>query len=225
MENNRVLEYARSRGIARDHQQIDPLSLLANIPSAEYAWPLSVNDIIEDQADLASSLNTDQNNEKFVLGKDAAKFLSSVLRDADSVQHNLKGGMSKPIAFENFSSELGDNLKLSVPLLTTAKDRYLKTVSKRAEPEEMLDEIAPRLADRERKSVDEGVEFPDYFWELPEIFDRDPRAEKLEASKETVEILHRAMRYVESDDNNATLNRLTTLVTDSVSIDSLLTCL
>lgn len=197
-----VLEYARSRGIARNHQQLNPLNLLAQIRDSEHAQSLSSMDSTSQLFDFETSEFPDltsaitSRNEKLVLDKDGVKFLTAVLQEVTSLQakpdHKAEDSISLKLNYKP-----RNNLKIDVPLLSAEKQNTPKTLSKRADPVELLDELVPDLADRERASIDEGLEFPDYFWELPSMLDRDPSTEKLEAPEGTGRILREALTYLD----------------------------
>lgn len=181
-----VLDYARLQGIARNHKQLHPLDLLAQIRDSKHAQFLSSTDSTSqlfdfetsDFADLTSIIPS--RNEKLVLDKDGVKFLTSVLQEVASLQAKPDHRAEDTISL-NPKYKPRDDLKIDVPLLSAEKQNTLKTLGKRADPANMLVEMMPDLADRERASLDEGLEFPDYFWELPSMLERDPSTEKLEA--------------------------------------------
>ena len=197
-----VLEYARSQGISRNHQQLNPLNLLAQIRDSENAQSFPSTDSTAQLFDCeASDLQyltsaIASRNEKLILDRDGVKFLTSVLQEVTSLQHKPDHRVEDTISLKlNYKPR--DDLKIDVPLLSTEKQNTLKKLSERADPVELLNEIVPDLADRERAGVDEGLEFPDYFWELPSMLDRDPSTEKLEAPEGIGRILREALTYLD----------------------------
>jgi hypothetical protein len=200
-EEPSVLEYARSQGIARNHGQLDPIDLLAQIRDSEHAQSHST--IYSTQSlDLETSNFANRTSiftskpGKLVLDKDGVKFLTSVLQEVISIQakpdHRAEESISLKLRYKP-----RDDLKIDVPLISAEKEDTLKALGKTADPVTLLNEIVPDLADRERDSVDEGLEFPDYFWELPSMLDRDPSTEKLEASIGTARVLQEALVYLD----------------------------
>lgn len=194
-----VLDYARSRGIARNYQQLNPLDLLAQIRDSEHAQSLSSTDLTSHLFDFETSNHTStftSKNEKLVLDKDGVKFLTSVLQEVTALQakpdHRAEDTISLKLKYKP-----RHDLKIDVPLLSAERKTTLKELTKRSDPVELLNEILPDLVDRERASIDEGLEFPDYFWELPSMLDRDPSTEKLEASEGTGRVLREALTYLD----------------------------
>lgn len=196
-----VLEYARSRSIARNHQQLNPLDLLTHIRDSEHAQSHSTIDSTQildfEASDFANPTSTfTSRNEKLVLDKDGVKFLTSVLQEVTSLQakpdHRAEDTISLKLKYKP-----RDDLKIDVPLLSAEKKITLKELTKRADPVELLNELVPDLADRERASLDEGLEFPDYFWELPRMLDRDPSTEKMNAPEGTGRVLREALTYLD----------------------------
>ncbi|KAI7977088.1 hypothetical protein EIK77_005293 [Talaromyces pinophilus] len=184
-----VLEYARSHGIARNHQQLNPLDLLVQIRDSEHAQSLSSTESTQildfETLGFANYPSTfASKNEKLVLDKDGVKFLTSVLQEVTSLEAKPDHRAEDSIALK-LKYKPRDDLKIDVPLLSAEKKATLKELTKRVDPVELLNKIVPDLADRERASIDEGLEFPDYFWELPSMLDRDPSMEKLEAPEGT----------------------------------------
>lgn len=220
-----VLEYARSHGIARDHQQLAPLDLLAQIHDFEHAKSLSSNDSISqsfnfETLDLdfpdSTSTNTSR-NKKLILDKDGVKFLACVLQEVKSLQARLDYSVEDILSLQLKYKPCGD-LKIEVPLLSAKKQDALKALRKRASPIELLNDIVPDLSIRERANIDEGLEFPDYFWELPSMLDRDPSIERLEASKGTALILLEALAYLDEKKHRKDADEfVSNFILDSVS--------
>ncbi|KAF3401071.1 hypothetical protein DPV78_005668 [Talaromyces pinophilus] len=195
-----VLEYARSHGIARNHQQLNPLDLLVQIRDSEHAQSLSSTESTQildfETLGFANYPSTfASKNEKLVLDKDGVKFLTSVLQEVTSLEAKPDHRAEDSIALK-LKYKPRDDLKIDVPLLSAEKKATLKELTKRVDPVELLNKIVPDLADRERASIDEGLEFPDYFWELPSMLDRDPSMEKLEAPEGTGRVLREALTYL-----------------------------
>lgn len=197
-----MLHYARSQAIARNHQQFDPLDLLGQTRVSKKAQYLSSMKSTSQLLGFESSGSANITsiftsiNEKLVLDKDGVNFLTAVLQEVTSLQRKPDQRAEDAISLK-LKYKFRDDLKINVPLLSTEKENMLRTLSKRTDPVELLNEIAPNLADRERANIDEGLEFPDYFWELPSILDRDPSMEKLEAPKGTRHVLLEAMTFLD----------------------------
>jgi hypothetical protein len=217
-----VLEYARSQGIASNHQQLNPLNLLTQIRDSESAQSPSTIDskqILDfETSEFANQTSTfELRNEKLVLDKDGVKFLTSVLQEVTSLQakpdHRAEDTISSKLKYKP-----RDDLKIDVPLLSAEKENVLKALSKWPEPVALLNEIVPDLADRERVSIDEGLEFPDYFWELPSMLDRDPSTQKLEAPEGTGRVLLEALAYLDEKKNKKGVEEfVTSSILDMVS--------
>lgn len=220
-----VLEYARSHGIARNHQQLVPLDLLAHIHDSEHAQSLSSNDSTSQffnfetlDLDFPGSTSTiTSRNKKLILDRDGVNFLAFVLQEAKSLQAILDYSVEDTLPLQLKYKPWGD-LKIDVPLLSAKKQDALKALRKRASPIELLNDIAPDLLIRERANIDEGLEFPDYFWELPSMLDRDPSTEKLEASKGTALILLEALAYFDEKKHRKDADEfVSNFILDSVS--------
>ncbi|EED13163.1 hypothetical protein TSTA_056640 [Talaromyces stipitatus ATCC 10500] len=216
LEETSVLEYARTHGIAKDHQQLDPMQLFDQVRDSECAQrnpPMgSTSQFLDFENPKFSSYTTtiETRNEKMVLDKDGARFLSSVLREVISLQATPDHNFEEPISFECPKYQNQDDLKIDGPLLSIEKESRLHASTKMTDPVELLNEIVPDLADRERASIDEGLEFPEYFWELPSMFDRDPSTEKLDASKDTVRVLQDVMGYFDEEKHRKGVEALIT---------------
>jgi hypothetical protein len=221
-----VLEYARSHGIARNHQQLNPLDLLAQIRDSEHAQSLSSMDSTQllnfETLDFANHTSTFKSkNKKLILDKDGVKFLTSVLQEVTSLQAN-PGHSAENTIFLKLKYKLRDDLKIEVPLFSAEKKTKLKELTKRADPIELLNEIVPDLADRERARIDEGLEFPDYFWELPSMLYRDPSMEKLEAPEGTGRVLREALTYLDEKRHRKDVEEfVNSSILDMVSINCL----
>ena len=101
-----VLDYARSRGIASNHQQLDPMNPLAQIRDSEHARSLSSSEPLLQLIGFGAlglpnhtSPFASQNG-KLVLDKDGVRFLTSVLQDVTSIQASPDHRAEDTIALE-----------------------------------------------------------------------------------------------------------------------------
>lgn len=221
-----VLDYARSQGIATDHLKHDPSGLLSQIRDSQLESPFfSVADlessIAKLEASAAAALTTTTTNQKLELGKDGAKFLSSVLKEVSSLQagDTLIAKDLDSFAFPRYSPS--HDLKVEVPVLTFEKEGAREVFRQRPDPAVILEEMVPILANRENSNPDEGLEFPDYFWELQSMFDIDPSTEKLDASRDSVRLLQGAIGYLDEKKHKGDIEKLySSSSLDTVSIYS-----
>jgi hypothetical protein len=84
----------------------------------------------------------------------------------------------------------------------------METFGNIPDPMALLNDVVPDLINREEAGLDEGLEFPDYFSELPSMFDRDPNTEKLDASRDTARLLQLAMGYWDETINREDIEKL-----------------
>ncbi|OKL57565.1 hypothetical protein UA08_07252 [Talaromyces atroroseus] len=165
LEELSILDYARSKRIATDHLNLDPSDLLGQLRDYELAYITSTT---EDLTPSPSNLDPPTaGNDKLELDRDGARFLSSVLKDVSSLQADAR---SIPEEFDSFASlkySPRHDLKVDIPLLTFEEERAMKTFGKGHNPIAIMNELVPELANREEANLDESLEFPDYFWELP----------------------------------------------------------
>lgn len=225
-----VLDYARSRGIATDHLKLNPLQLLARYCDSKQAhiFKEPFTDLTPEGFDLEISAwannakSASNKNEKLQLDKSGTKFLASVLKEVTSLQAG-PDLTSKPefdlFQWPKYSRK--DDLKVEIPLLTSEQEREMQTFGKRLDPIALLRTFASDLMDKERNSVDEGLDFPGYFWELPSMFERDPNDEKMEASRDTARFLHGALRHLDERKHEKGVAKLSKGPTfDMVSTDT-----
>lgn len=183
-----LLEYARFHGIAIDHQAVDPIDLTTPLLEVE-----GVNHDLSDPKeapilDFSASRNAIENNlrkEKLQVGKDAAIFLSSVLAEIAS-----GGGVITDAEWDASLTKHRciNDLKLESPLLTAECVSEMANFGKRTSLDTILSDLLP--LEEEQTENDEGLSFPEYFWELPDEIWAEVKSEKLDCSKDTLRLLH-----------------------------------
>ncbi|GAD94767.1 hypothetical protein NFIA_056480 [Paecilomyces variotii No. 5] len=195
-----LLDYARFHGIAIDHQAIAPLD---QVPPPHG----SVNDDFTDPPGTPSidpvavrrSLEQELKSEKLDIPKDAARFLSSLLRTASGKSLDVDWDSICPGAHPN------RNLKLEVPLLK----RHCEPSTSLSRAERIaLDPVKLQLP---RESVsdeeDEGLVFPKQYYDLSDSIKKGLSTERLDCSKDDLESLQR-IRRIEKPDSRSILEEI-----------------
>ncbi|KAL1852586.1 hypothetical protein Plec18170_005717 [Paecilomyces lecythidis] len=195
-----LLDYARFHGIAIDHRAVAPLD---QVPPPHS----SINDGFADPSDVPSidppvvhhSLEQELRSEKLDIPKDAARFLSSLLRTASA---NPSG-----IDRDSFFSEPHRNkhLKLEVPLL---KRNWGPATSLGCAERIALDPVKLQLP-RENVSdeQDEGLAFPKKYFDLSDSIWKEVSTERLDCSRDDLELLQR-IQGVEKPDSGYILEKV-----------------
>lgn len=195
-----LLDYARFHGIAIDHQAVIPLD---QVPPPHSP----INDGFADPSDVPSidppvvhhSLEQELGSEKLEIPKDAARFLSSLLRTASA----NPGGINRDSFFPE--PHRNKNLKLEVPLL---KRNWGPGSSLGCAERIALDPVKLQLP-RENVSdeQDEGLVFPKRYFDLSDSIWKEVSTEKLDCSKDDLELLQR-IKGVEKPDSGYILEKV-----------------
>lgn len=196
----------------------DPLAILSNLRHAH-------NFLTDDDDDRSTAFvhaiaRNAQNtaistlqNEKLELGKDGTRYLFSALKEASS---SLQAGSSSLTEEERVAClQITSNavakrrdFKADISYLVTKLAQSVIENCGRENPMLVLNEAIPKLIERETASGDEGLEFPEHFWELPGMLEQDFKLGKLEASKETACFLKSALGYLDEKEDRREVGRL-----------------
>lgn len=188
-----LLDYARFHGIAIDHQTITPLD---QVPQPHE----SINDTLADPPDVPSidpskfhsTLEQELRSEKLEIPKDAARLLSSVVQAASRKSIDI-----------DWNSFLPDRhrirkLKLDLPLLK--RDFDLSTSPAARAERIALDPVQLQLPREEVEDEhDEGLVFPKQYIDLSDRIWKEVSTERLDCSREDLELLQKATRVKKPD--------------------------
>jgi hypothetical protein len=185
----RLLDYARFHGVATDHQAIDPIHLAVSLLEAgshDHGLPDPPDAPTLDLHGSRNKIEDKLRNEKLEMGKDVAMFLSSVLA---KIPLGGGGGLTDAEWDESRKRYCSvKDLKLECPLLTAECEHEISTFGKRHHPDTVLSDLL--LQEKaEQTENDEGLSFPDYFWELPDEILTEVKSEKLDCSRNTLRVL------------------------------------
>ncbi|KAH8696302.1 hypothetical protein BGW36DRAFT_462192 [Talaromyces proteolyticus] len=186
------------------HQSLDPIDLLNRFRDTELTRNISTGDglitighTLVKTADNAVAAKFE--NEKLQIGKEGARYLSSVMKEVSQVRiwNDLteeEWKSNRPL----YSHKSGMKLELSI--LAAEQRDAMVAICQKEDPLVVLNETIPMLIKHERCTVDEGLEFPEHFLELPDILEHDLRSEKLEASRDTAQFLTSVLGYLDDND-------------------------
>jgi hypothetical protein len=154
----------------------DPLDTLSNLRHAhDFSTNNSSTAFIHDIAHNAqkAAIATLQ-SEKLELGRDSTRYLFSVLKEASSVY--VGSGLTEeeraaclPIS----SVATPHDFKSDLSHIVTQLAQSVNEICRKEDPILVLNEAIPKLIERETAGGDEGLEFPEHFWELPDIVQQD----------------------------------------------------
>ncbi|KAJ9292750.1 hypothetical protein DTO271G3_8449 [Paecilomyces variotii] len=189
-----LLDYARFHGIAIDHQSITPLD---QVPQPHE----SLNDTLADPPDvpiinpskLHCDLEQELRSEKLEIPKDAARFLSSVIQAASR--------KSIDIDWDSFLPDRHRIRKLKLDLPVIKRNFDLNASPARAE-RIALDPIQLQLPREEVEDEhDEGLVFPKEYGDLSDGIWKEVSTERLDCSREDLELLQKVTRVKEPDND------------------------
>ncbi|CRG83906.1 hypothetical protein PISL3812_01262 [Talaromyces islandicus] len=147
--------------------------------------------------------------EKLELGKDSTKYLCSVLKETSSLQAGCSLTEEERAACLTTGSVAKQrDFKSDLSHIVTELAQSVNGICRQEDPVLVLNEVIPKLIERETTRGDEGLEFPEHFWELPGIVEQDFRPEKLDASKETACFLKSALGYLDDKEHRHEVGRL-----------------
>ena len=180
-----LLEYARFHGISINYLALNPIDSLNLIHSKSADGTLwDHGELPEIEVDHThQAVEQKVQREKLTILKDSAFLLSSAIKDVSLG--------SIPITYEDFlpSYHSVSRLMLEPPLL-------------KCEPA-LLGRHDLRLAtlklplEAVRDENDEGLVFPDYFWELPDEVWGELKNERIDCPREALLFLQETRKYVE----------------------------
>jgi hypothetical protein len=191
-----TLQYARLHGLALDHRSIDPLDFLPDLLDSE----LSISDCnIHTTSPLSfgaaekQAIDARIQREKLEVGKDAASFLSSVLAEMSSA-HIDERAEEWIASFPKHPTS--KEMKVACPLLTTEEEMYMHTFGRKNRRNFANDILDGAVCEFDQEATananDEGLEFPNWFWELPDVLEEKIRQEKLDCSRGALQFLQKA---------------------------------
>jgi hypothetical protein len=187
----------------------DPREILSNLRHAhDFSTDDSfIQDIVHNAQNTAIAT---LQNEKLELGKDGTKYLFSALKEASSLQAGVGSSLTEEerAACCLSSTVAKRDFKLELSHLITELTQSVNELCRKEDPMLVLNEAIPKLIARETANGDEGLEFPDHFWELPSIVEQSFKTEKLNASKETACFLKSALGYLDEKGHRREIDRL-----------------
>lgn len=184
-----LLEYARFYGVSVDHLAANPFDLITpdlkriyeshstteNTPRVDFSFP-------------EPPLEKELRNEKLEIGRDGARFLSNIIKDASTKTTN-------PIDWDTYLPKRRRVRSLKADELPLLKTVHELDMASFGHERITLDPATLKLhLEKTQDENDEGIVFPKDFWKLPGRVLEKVKTEKLDCTREAFMLIQEARR-------------------------------